>query len=172
MSIEETYMRLALAEAKLALDAGEVPIGAVAVYRGQVIGSGHNCKETQHDPTAHAEVIALREAARFRGGWRLLDVDLYCTMEPCPMCAGAMIQARIARLVYAVDDPKAGAAGSVVDLLQHRRLNHRVRVDRGLLMAEVQQMLAAFFQGLRDGTVPRHSEGWKHSQLAENGDSG
>ena len=150
-------MSLALAEARRAFARGEVPVGAVAVYQGEVIGRGHNEKETRRDPTAHAEIIALREAARVRGGWRLLGVTLYCTMEPCPMCAGAMVQARLPRLVYAVDDPKAGAAGSVMDILDHPRLNHRVLVTRGVLAEQVQELLAAFFNGLRDGSIPRYS---------------
>ncbi len=150
-------MSLALAEARRAFAKGEVPVGAVAVYQGEVIGRGHNEKETRRDPTAHAEIIALREAARVRGGWRLFGVTLYCTMEPCPMCAGAMVQARLPRLVYAVDDPKAGAAGSVIDILDHPRLNHRVLVTRGVLAEQVQELLAAFFKGLRDGSIPRYS---------------
>ena len=145
------WMREALAEAALALAAGDVPVGAVAVCEGRVVGRGHNRKEAARDPTAHAEVLALREAARSLGGWRLPGVTLYCTLEPCPMCAGAMIQARLPRLVYAADDPKAGAAGSVLDLLQHERLNHRVTVVRGVLAQEAQALLQAFFQGLRRG---------------------
>jgi len=167
---DEAFMRLATAEARLAFAVGEVPVGAVAVYREQVIGRGHNLKETQRDPMAHAELLALREAARFRGGWRLPGVVLYCTMEPCPMCAGAMLQARIPRLVFAVDDPKAGAAGSVVDLLQNPSFNHQLQVERGVLAAEVQSLLADFFSGLRDGTIPRRSERWR--RLAKNLDSG
>ena len=109
----EKFMRAAIAEAALAFQKGDVPVGAVAVRDDQIIGRGHNRKEELKDPTAHAEMIALQEAARTLGGWRLIGVTLYCTMEPCPMCAGAMVQARLPRLVYAVDDPKAGAAGSV-----------------------------------------------------------
>ena len=128
---------------------GEVPVGAVAVRDGQIIGRGHNRKEELKDPTAHAEMIALQEAARTLGGWRLIGVALYCTMEPCPMCAGAMVQARLPRLVYAVDDPKAGAAGSVVDLLRNERLNHRVEVIAGVLAEEVEELTQRFFQELR-----------------------
>jgi len=148
------WMREALAEASRALEAGDVPVGAVAVCNGEVIGRGHNRKEATRDPTAHAEMLALRGAARTLGGWRLPGVTLYCTMEPCPMCAGAMIQARLPRLVYAVDDPKSGAAGSVMDLLGHERLNHRVIVVSGILAEEAQQILQAFFEGLRDGSIP------------------
>lgn len=154
---DEQFMRQALDEARQAFEKGEIPVGAVAVYRGQVIGRGHNCKETTHDPTAHAEILALRQAAAERGGWRLLDVTLYCTMEPCPMCAGAMVQARLSRLVYAVDDCKVGAAGSVLDLLHEWRFNHQVEVRRGVLAAEVEALLARFFDGLREGTIPRFS---------------
>jgi tRNA(adenine34) deaminase len=151
-------MAEALAEARLAFGKGEIPVGAVAVYRGQVIGRAHNEKETLKDPTAHAEILALRHAAERRGGWRLLGVTLYCTMEPCPMCAGAMVQARLPRLVFAVADPKAGAAGSVMDLLRNPALNHQVQVTAGVLECEVQQLLARFFSGLRDGSIPRFSE--------------
>ena len=165
------FMRLALAEARRAYDKGEVPVGAVAVYRGRVIGQGHNSKETLRDPTAHAEMTALREAAHSRGGWRLLDVTLYCTMEPCPMCAGAMVQARLPHLVYAVDDPKAGAVGSVLDLLRHPGSNHHVQVTRGILAADAEALLCSFFRGLRDGTVPRYSDSWRRAKLAEKADS-
>lgn len=164
-------MREALAEARLAFAKGEIPVGAVAVHQGRVIGRGHNEKETRNDPTAHAEILALQQAAASRGGWRLLDVTLFCTMEPCSMCAGAMVQARLARLVYAVDDPKAGAAGSVVDLLHSSALNHQVEVTRGVLAVEVEELLASFFEGLRDGSIPRFSENWARQGVAENGDS-
>lgn len=138
-----------MAEAEKALALRDAPVGAVAVLDGQVIGRGHNRKEYDRDPTAHAEIFALREAALVVGGWRLIGVTLYCTLEPCPMCAGAMIQARLPRLVYAADDPKAGAAGSVVDLLNHERLNHRVEVIRGILADQAAEQLSAFFQSLR-----------------------
>jgi tRNA(adenine34) deaminase len=163
-------MRMAIDQARLAFQKGEIPVGAVAVYQGEVIGRGHNCKETERDPTAHAEMIALREAARTRRGWRLPDVTLYCTMEPCPMCAGALVQARISRLVYAVEDPKSGAAGSVMDLLHHSDLNHKVDVTRGIMVPEVEALLAAFFHDLRNGCISRYSEGWKRRRLAGNTD--
>ncbi len=147
----EKFMREAIAEAALAFQKGDVPVGAVAVRDGQIIGRGHNRKEELKDPTAHAEMIALREAAQTLGGWRLIGVTLYCTMEPCPMCAGAMVQARLPRLVYAVDDPKAGAAGSVVDLLRNERLNHRVEVTAGVLTEEAEELTQRFFQELRGG---------------------
>ncbi len=142
-------MRLALAEAEKAAALGDVPIGALAVYEGQIIGRGHNRKEYDRDPTAHAEIIALREAAQALGSWRLIGVTLYCTLEPCAMCAGAMIQARLPLLVYAADDPKAGAGGSVLNLLEDERLNHRVEVIRGVLAEEAQAQIRAFFEGLR-----------------------
>jgi tRNA(adenine34) deaminase len=142
-------MREALAEAERALAHADVPVGAVAVRDTAIVGRGHNRKEADGDPTAHAEMIALREAARTLGGWRLVGVTLYCTLEPCPMCAGAMVSARLPRLVYGVDDPKAGAAGSVVELLRDPRLNHRVTVIRGVLAEEAQALMARFFAGLR-----------------------
>jgi tRNA(adenine34) deaminase len=145
------WMRRALVEAEQALAHGDVPVGAVAVRGGAVVGQGHNRKEVDADPTAHAEMIALQEAARTLGGWRLVGVTLYCTLEPCPMCAGAMVSARLPRLVYGADDPKAGAAGSVVELLRDPRLNHRVAVTRGVLAEESQALLERFFATLRNG---------------------
>jgi tRNA(adenine34) deaminase len=143
------YMRLALAEAEKALTSHDVPIGAVAVSNGAVIGRGYNRREADHDPTAHAEMIALREAAQHLGHWRLDGVTLYCTLEPCTMCGGAMVLARLPRLVYAAVDPKAGAAGSIIDVLRHPQLNHRVEVMGGLLADEAMQQLQVFFRGLR-----------------------
>ncbi len=142
-------MRYALAEAERALGHRDVPVGAVAVHEGTIIGRGHNRREAEGDPTAHAEMIALREAAIVLGGWRLAGVTLYCTLEPCPMCAGAMLAARLSRLVYGADDANAGAAGAVVELLRDPRLNHRVRVTRGVLAEEGQALLARFFAQLR-----------------------
>mgnify|MGYP002079025153 CR=1 FL=1 len=142
-------MRVALAEAELALASGDVPIGAIAVYQGVIVGRGHNQRERDHDPTAHAEMIAIRQAAQHLGRWRLDEVTLYCTLEPCAMCAGAMVLARLPRLVYAAIDPKAGAAGSIVDLLRHDRLNHRVDVQAGLLADEAAAQIRAFFNSLR-----------------------
>ena len=154
---DRLFMQAALDEARLAYARGEVPVGAVAVYRDQIIARGHNCKESERDPTAHAEMIALRKAARVRGGWRLSGVTLYCTLEPCPMCAGAMVQARLPRLVYAVDDLKAGAAGSVVDIVQNPQLNHQVEVTRGVMGQEAESLLEAFFAALRRGEIARYS---------------
>ncbi len=142
-------MNQALVEAQLALAHGDVPVGAVAVRDGVIVGRGHNRKEADADPTAHAEMIALRAAARTLGGWRMAGVTLYCTLEPCPMCAGAIVSARIPRLVYGADDPKAGAVGSVVELLRDPRFNHRVAVTRGVLAEECQALLDRFFIRLR-----------------------
>ena len=143
------YMRLALAEAGKALATGDVPIGAVAIYKGEVIGRGCNRREADHDPTAHAEMIAIRQAAAALGHWRLDGVTLYCTLEPCTMCGGAMVLARLPRLVYAAVDLKAGAAGSIIDVLRHPQLNHRVDVAGGLLADEATAQLQRFFQTLR-----------------------
>jgi len=156
---DEAFMRLALREALGAYCKGEVPVGAVAVRGGRVVAKGHNLRETWKDPTAHAELIVLRRAAEVLGGWRLTGVTLYCTMEPCPMCAGAMVLARLPRLVYAVDDPKAGAAGSVVDLLRHPELNHRVEVMGGVLERESRVLFRRFFRELRAGRIARLNDG-------------
>lgn len=142
-------MRMALQEAALAPDHDDVPVGAVIVWQGDVIGRGHNRREIDHDPTAHAEMIALREAAHALGRWRLDDVTLYCTLEPCCMCAGAIVLARIPRLVYAAIDAKAGCAGSVTDVLRNPKFNHIVDVDVGLCADEAARLLQVFFQGLR-----------------------
>lgn len=143
------YMRLALAEAAKAPATGDVPIGAIAVHEGKVIGVGCNRREADNDPTAHAEMIALKQAGAALGRWRLHDVTLYCTLEPCAMCAGAMVLARLPRLVYAALDLKAGAAGSIMDLLRHDKLNHRVDVIAGVLAEEASAQLQAFFDSLR-----------------------
>src|ERR1700759_5553200 len=125
---DEYFMRLALREAARALEHDDVPIGAVVVRGGEVIGSGHNERELRADPTAHAEMIALREAARTLGSWRVLESVMYVTLEPCAMCAGAIVLSRLPRLVFGANDPKAGAAGSVLDVLDEPRLNHRPQV--------------------------------------------
>ena len=142
-------MRAALDEAKRALASDDVPIGAIAVREGAIIGRGHNRREADSDPTAHAEIIAIREAAAALGMWRLDCVTLYCTLEPCAMCAGAMVLARLPRLVYGASDPKAGAAGSIIDITRHHRLNHRVQVEGGLFAEEAAGLLRAFFRQLR-----------------------
>jgi tRNA(adenine34) deaminase len=142
-------MRLALAQAAEAMRLGEVPVGAVAVFDGAIIGSGYNRKESDQDPTAHAEMIALRRAAEHLNSWRLIDVTLYCTLEPCPMCAGAMIQARLSRLVYGARDTRFGADGTVIDVLSQPAFNHRVEVARGVLAEEAGELLQEFFRTLR-----------------------
>jgi tRNA(adenine34) deaminase len=146
---DEYYMRLALREAERALDHDDVPIGAVVVHQGEVVAAARNERELRRDPTAHAEILALREAAGRLDSWRLLDTVLYVTLEPCAMCAGAIVLARVPRVVYAADDPKAGAAGSVLDVLDEPRLNHRPAVARGLLAEEAAGLLRAFFASRR-----------------------
>jgi tRNA(adenine34) deaminase len=143
------FMRLALDEALKALERSDVPIGAIAVRDGEVIGRGYNARERDQDPTAHAEMMALREAARVVGHWRLEGVTLYCTLEPCAMCAGAMVLARLPRLVYATNDPKAGAGGSIMNIVQHPQLNHQVEVSSGLMADEAASYIRAFFAALR-----------------------
>jgi tRNA(adenine34) deaminase len=146
---DEYFMRLALREAERALEHDDVPIGAVIVHDGEVLAAARNERELRNDPTAHAEVLALREASSRLGTWRLLETVLYVTLEPCAMCAGAIVLARVPRVVYAADDPKAGAAGSVLDVLGEPRLNHRPAVDRGLLGPEAAELLRAFFASRR-----------------------
>ena len=143
---DEHFMRLAIREASLALEHDDVPIGAVVARNGDVIGAGHNERELRQDPTAHAEVIALREAARALGSWRVLDAVMYVTLEPCAMCAGAVVLARVPRLVFGAVDPKAGAVGSIFDVLREPRLNHRPQVAGGLLAAECGALLSEFFR--------------------------
>jgi len=145
---DEYYMRLALREAERAADHDDVPIGCVVVHGGEVIAAARNERELRGDPTAHAEILALREAARHVQRWRLLDTIIYVTLEPCAMCAGAIVLARVPRVVYAAADPKAGAAGSVLDVLGEPRLNHRPDVAGGLLAEESAELLRQFF-GLR-----------------------
>lgn len=146
---DEYFMRLALREAERALEHDDVPIGAVIVRDGEVAAVAHNERELRGDPTAHAEVLALRAAAAEAGTWRVLDSVLYVTLEPCAMCAGAMVLARVPRVVYGATDPKAGAAGSVLDVLGEPRLNHRPEVAAGLLADESATLLGAFFSSRR-----------------------
>jgi tRNA(adenine34) deaminase len=142
-------MRLALREASLAVEHDDIPVGAIVVHDGEVIGTGHNEREVRADPTAHAEMIALRAAAEAVGSWRVLDSVLYVTLEPCAMCAGAIVLARVPRVVFGTTDPKAGAAGSVLDVLAEPRLNHRPQVESGLLAQECGDVLRAFFASRR-----------------------
>jgi len=146
---DELFMRLALREAERALEHEDVPVGAVVVAGGEVIGAGHNERELRQDPTAHAELLALREAARHLGSWRILESVIYVTLEPCAMCAGAIVLGRVARVVYGTADPKAGAAGSVMDVLGERRFNHRPEVVSGLLREECAALLVDFFASRR-----------------------
>jgi len=142
-------MMIALDEARKAFDKAETPVGAIIVKDGEVIARGHNLRETLQDPTAHAEILAIRDAARILGRWRLTDCTIYVTLEPCAMCAGAMVLARIQRLVYGASDPKAGAVGSLMNLLSDERLNHRVEVETGILAEECGDLLRGFFSSRR-----------------------
>jgi tRNA(adenine34) deaminase len=142
---DEGFMHLALREARRALEHHDVPVGAVVAHEGVVIGAGHNERERRQDPTAHAEILALREAARHLGTWRILDSVLYVTLEPCAMCAGAIVLGRVGRVVYGTADPKAGAAGSVMDVLAEPRFNHRPQVEGGVLREECAALLVDFF---------------------------
>jgi tRNA(adenine34) deaminase len=146
---DDYFMRLALREAEHALEHDDVPIGAVVVHDGELVAAAHNERELRQDPTAHAELIALREAARLAGSWRVLDSTIYVTLEPCAMCAGAIVLARVPRLVYGASDPKAGACGSVLDVLGEPRLNHRPEVAGGLLAEECGALLTGFFASRR-----------------------
>jgi tRNA(adenine34) deaminase len=146
---EEYFMRLALREAERAGELGDVPIGAVVVHGGEVIAAGRNERELRGDPTAHAEILALREAAQALGSWRVLETTLYVTLEPCAMCAGAIVLARVPRVLFGASDPKAGAAGSVLDVLGEPRLNHRPEVVGGVLEDECGALLSAFFAARR-----------------------
>ena len=143
------WMREAFAEAQAAAQAGDVPVGALVVWQGRIIGRGRNRREEWRDPTAHAEMLALREAAKVRGGWRLHGTTLYCTLEPCCMCAGALVNARVSQLVIGVRDEKAGAAGSVYDLVRSPWLNHQLEVISGVMAAEIEALMQAFFASLR-----------------------
>jgi len=146
---DEYFMRLALREAERASEHDDVPVGCVVAAGGELIGSAHNERELRADPTAHAEVLALREAARHIGSWRLDGAVLYVTLEPCPMCAGAIVLARVPRVVFGTTDPKAGAAGSVIDVLAEPRLNHRPVVAGGLMADEAADLLRSFFAARR-----------------------
>jgi len=143
------YMRKAIDLARKAEELGEVPIGAVIVKNDQIIGTGYNRREIDCNPLAHAEVMAIQQASQALGGWRLEECDLYVTLEPCPMCAGAIVQARIERVIFATSDPKAGYAGSLYNVLQDQRLNHQTEVISGIYQEECQEMLKSFFKKLR-----------------------
>ncbi|WP_321393949.1 tRNA adenosine(34) deaminase TadA [uncultured Desulfuromusa sp.] len=147
---DRLFMQAALEEATIAEGLKEVPIGAVVVHDGQIIGRGHNLRETSNDPTTHAEIIAIRDAARKLNSWRLLDCTLYVTLEPCVMCMGAIILARIPYLVFGCRDPKVGAVGSIYNLAEDERFNHRVEVREGVLQQECSSQLSHFFKSLRE----------------------
>ncbi|GIO35062.1 tRNA-specific adenosine deaminase [Paenibacillus albilobatus] len=148
-AVHERWMKEAIAEAKRAEAIGEVPIGAVIVRGDEIIGRGYNLRETSQDATAHAEIVAIREASQAIGAWRLLDCRLYVTLEPCPMCAGAIVQSRIPQVIFGTGDPKAGCAGTLMNLLQEPRFNHRTEVVSGILQEECASMLTQFFRKLR-----------------------
>lgn len=150
---DAAFMRAALAEALAAYEKGEVPVGAVVVKKGRIIGRGHNLRETLADPTAHAEMIALTAASEATGAWRLEDCSLYVTLEPCPMCAGAVVNARIRRVVFGASDPKAGACGTLFNVIQDSRLNHRAELAAGVLADECAEVLRSFFRECREGTI-------------------
>lgn len=149
MNDDALFMRIALEEAQLAFDEGEVPVGAVIVHQGEVIARAHNQRESRKDATAHAELLAIQNAAGHFASWRLEDTTIYVTLEPCPMCAGAILQARVKRVVYGAFDPKAGAADSLFRLLDDARLNHRCEITSGILLDECRDILQEFFRTRR-----------------------
>ncbi|MDN4620863.1 tRNA adenosine(34) deaminase TadA [Paenibacillus sp. PsM32] len=147
--VHEYWMREAIAEARKAEQLGEVPIGAIVVKDNVIVGRGYNLRETSFDATAHAEIIAIRQASETLGAWRLLDCTLYVTLEPCPMCAGAIVQSRVPTVVYGTVDPKAGCAGTLMNLLQEPRFNHRTEIITDILQPECALLLTDFFKQLR-----------------------
>ncbi|MFW6311798.1 MAG: tRNA adenosine(34) deaminase TadA [Nanoarchaeota archaeon] len=149
-NIDKKYMKEALKEARKAFDKEEVPIGAVIVYKDKIIARGHNLKEKNNDPTAHAEIITIKKAAAYLSSWRLNECDLYVTIEPCPMCAGAIVQARLKRLVYGAKDKKAGAAGTLYNLVEDNRFNHQTKIINGVMAKESRDLIQEFFKKLRD----------------------
>ncbi len=153
---DEKFMAVALEEAWKAYAVDEVPVGAVIVYEGEVYARAHNLRETLADPTAHAEILAIREAAEKRGSWRLEGMTIYVTLEPCPMCAGAMVNSRLDRLVFAAFDPKGGAVSSLMNLVQDERLNHRLEVTEGIMKEEAGALLRSFFQRKRKSCLPKN----------------
>ena len=148
--MDERFMKVAIEAAKIAQDNGDVPIGAVIVYENQIIGKAYNQREQLNDPTAHAEIIALTQAAAFRQSWRLIGCTVYVTLEPCPMCAGALVLSRMDRLVYGCDDPKTGACKSLYNIVQDERLNHRLEVTTGVFADQCREQLRDFFQRRRE----------------------
>lgn len=154
-SLDQAFMREALELANLAASEGEVPVGALIVYEGRVIGRGRNRRERDQDPLAHAEIDAIREAVAHLGSWRLVNTTCYVTLEPCPMCAGALVNARVARVVYGAADPKAGAVHSLFEIGQDERLNHRFDLRSGVLAEECGNVLTNFFRAIRAGKITR-----------------
>ena len=152
MNSDEKWMQHALALARQAEQRGEVPVGAILVYRDEIIGEGWNQPISANDPTAHAEIMALRDAASRLDNYRLPETTMYVTLEPCPMCAGAIVHARVARLIYAIDDPRTGACGSVFNLVQTDQLNHRVDVHNGVLADDCRELIQAFLRNKRNKT--------------------
>jgi tRNA(adenine34) deaminase len=150
LATDEKFMEIALELARSAGQAGEVPVGAIVTLRGEVVGRGANARVAGADPTAHAELIALRQAAKAVGSWRLTGATLYATLEPCPMCAGGLVAARVGRLVFAAPDPKSGACGSLYNLCADPRLNHELSVERGVLEASARALLVEWFSEKRD----------------------
>ena len=153
------YMTYAIREAQRAMEQGEVPVGCVIVHEGQIIGKAHNQRETLQDPTAHAEILAITQAAAHFGSWRLEDTRLYVTLEPCPMCAGAIILARVAEVYFGAHDPKAGACGTLMNLLEDERFNHQPHLTPGLMAEECGGLLSGFFRQVRQGRAPRPAPG-------------
>lgn len=147
--VQQFYMKAALQQAQLAFDRDEVPIGAVVVYEDRIVGRGFNRREMQQDPTAHAEILAIQDAARRVGGWRLSEMSLYVTLEPCAMCAGAILQARLARVYFGAHEPKFGACGSVIDVFAASGWNHHVQVQGGMMAQESAALLKEFFSKRR-----------------------
>ena len=150
---DERFVKFAIEQAKIAEENGDVPIGAIIVYKDQIIGRAYNQREQLKDPTAHAEIIALTQAAAFLETWRLNGCTMYVTLEPCPMCAGALVLSRMDRLVFGCTDPKTGACGSIYNIVQDNRLNHRLEVTAGVLSDECTKLLQDFFQQKRPGNV-------------------
>lgn len=149
MTNHQFYMKMAIEEAKKASDIGEVPIGAVIVKNGEIIARAHNLRESKKDPTAHAEYLAIQKASKFLNSWRLEECQLYVTLEPCVMCAGAIVMSRIPHVIYGAKDPKGGCAGSLMDLLQEPRFNHRAQVEIGVMEEACSQLLTEFFRNIR-----------------------
>lgn len=144
------YMKEALKEAKKAYSTYEVPVGAVIVYNGEIIGRGYNQRESLKDPTAHAEMLAIKDASKYLDAWRLMDCTMYVTLEPCAMCAGALVNSRIDRLIIGTRDPKRGCCGTIEDLTNHPKFNHRIEVEFGVLEEECSSIISSFFKELRE----------------------